>query len=181
MTPADEPVHILHLLYCRLACLILIGRQDLASDEAVPMYDRLSGIPAETQDLIPLVPWELRVLLVRLQLFAAQDGGRRGIMALYQLASEARSCINIANDSKIQAVWRKRLMELGLRVADALVEIGELETACRHLDTLHEDNMSEVQARKALLYMHLGNLSGAQTCIDTLTDQTTHTVLQVGY
>lgn len=124
-------------------------------------------------DVLPLVPWDLRLLLVRLQAVGASDGGRRGVMALYGLASEVRSQLRVArkNESDVEVgTWSGRLDDLGLRVCDALVEMGELETAARHLETLHNTDEDELAYRKALLRIRVGDISGAGQCADRLTN-----------
>ena len=60
-------------------------------------------------------------------------------MALYALTAEIRAHVNEAKEAGNEAemsLWSSRLSDLGLRVADTLVEMGELETATRHLDSL---------------------------------------------
>ncbi|KAM0714300.1 hypothetical protein Q7P37_010087 [Cladosporium fusiforme] len=164
-----EAGRIFKLLYTRLACLVVISRPDLAADEAVPLSEFLSRNTPEARDILPIVPWELRLLLVRLQSIAAADGGRRAIMSLYALSGEVRSHISEAHenaDEAATALWSERLRDLGLRVADSLVEIGELETASRHLDTLTTADADVIHTRKALLSIRLGDLKRAQTSLD---------------
>ncbi|KAK6438791.1 hypothetical protein LTR95_004996 [Oleoguttula sp. CCFEE 5521] len=163
---------ILPLLYTRLACLVLISKPDLAAEEALPLTDFLSrGTPA-AKDLLLDVPWELRILLVRLQAIVADDGGRRAIMALYALASEVRSHVRSAHDARnVQnaQTWSSRLTDLGYRITDALVEMGELETATRHLDSLLEVDADEVNFRKASLRIRLGDIDGAERSAKKMT------------
>ncbi|EME88621.1 uncharacterized protein MYCFIDRAFT_35112, partial [Pseudocercospora fijiensis CIRAD86] len=170
----DAADKILTLLYTRLACLILISRPDLAAAEAVPLTDVLVRNTPAAQDLIPLIPWHLRLLLVRLQSIGAADGGRRGIMALYALAAEVRCNLKSAqaaeNESET-ALWSDRLQDLGLRVCDALVEMGELETATRHLDTLVNVEADELAYRKALLRMRVGDVEGAKRSASKMLDE----------
>ncbi|KAF2764192.1 hypothetical protein EJ03DRAFT_356003 [Teratosphaeria nubilosa] len=168
--PADAQT-ILHLLYTRLACLILISRPDIAVQEAVPLTEILARNLPGAKDLVPLIPWELRLILVRMQSIGAADGGRRGVMALYVLAAEVRSNLKQAqgdNDASEIQIWETRLQDLGLRVADALVEMGELETANRHLDTLTDVAADEIAYRKALLRVRVGDVSGAQQSVARL-------------
>lgn len=171
--PSDAE-HILQLLYTRLACLILISRPDLAAQEAVPLTDFLARNPPGAKDIVPLIPWELRLLLVRLQSIGAADGGRRGIMALYALAAEVRAHIKEAltdGEATKRETWSdSRLEDIGLRVADALVEMGELETANRHLDTLIGPDVDEIAYRRALLRIRVGDIGGAQRCVDDTQD-----------
>ena len=76
----NDARQIFELLYTRLACLVLITRVDLASQESTPLIEFLAHGHADIVDVLPLIPWELRLLLVRLQSIGAADGGRRGIM-----------------------------------------------------------------------------------------------------
>ncbi|KAF2723133.1 hypothetical protein K431DRAFT_292855 [Polychaeton citri CBS 116435] len=164
----DQVEEIFRLLYTRLACLVLVSRPDLAAQEAFPLTDVLARNTPGASDLLPLVPWELRILLVRLQSIGAADGGRRGIMALYALGGEARAQLKAARDEgDTDAVntWNERLRDLGLRAADTLVEMGELETASRHLDTLMDIDQAEITYRKSLLRLRVGDTLGAKAVI----------------
>ncbi|OQO01289.1 hypothetical protein B0A48_12842 [Cryoendolithus antarcticus] len=67
--------------------------------------------------------------------------------------------------------WSSRLTDLGLRVADAFVEMGELETATRHLDSLLDVDKDEVNFRKALLRVRLGDIDGAQRSIERIASE----------
>ncbi|KAK3637353.1 hypothetical protein LTR56_013703 [Elasticomyces elasticus] len=179
---SDDPEQILQLLYTRLACLVLISRQDLAAQEAAPLTDMLARSPPSATDLVALIPWELRLVLVRLQSVATTDGGRRGIMALYALAGEARARQRQAHASgnkPEQDVWAERLRDLGLRVADALVEMGELETANRHLDGLSDVDADQVVYRKAMLRLRVGDVAGAQGFVDKLDHDSRKATLEV--
>ena len=170
---SHDPVHILQLLYTRLACLVLISRPDIAAQEANPLIQLLARDQPGAKDIVPLIPWELRLLLVRLHGMSAEDGGRRGIMALYALAGEARANLSQAREAgndQLVANWKSRLQDLGLRVAEALVERGEFETAERHLDSLTGSDRGEIMYRKALLRLRGGDVNGAQQIIDKLED-----------
>lgn len=167
----NDAERIFQLLYTRLACLSLINRPDLAAHEAATLTDYLARSPPGAVDVLPLIPWELRLLLVRLQSANADDGGRRAVMSLYALTAEVRSQLKAARMSGDQAdlqVWTTRLRELGLRVADTLVEMGELETASRHLDTLVDVDADDLAYRKALLKLRVGDVAGAKRNIDVL-------------
>ncbi|KAI7271093.1 hypothetical protein KC345_g7285 [Hortaea werneckii] len=169
---SDDASQILKLLYTRFACLVLVSRPDIAAQEALPLLDFLARNVGGANDVTALVPWELRLLLVRLQSVGAQDGGRRGIMGLYTLAAEARTHVKQSDqDGNETQLWRQRLDDLGLRVADALVEMGELETANRHLDTLSSPHrLDDITYRKALLKARIGDVDGAQACVNNLSD-----------
>lgn len=180
--PPADAVAILQLLYTRLACLVLISRADLASHEAAPLADYLAHNAVGSRELVPLIPWELRLLLVRLQTITASDGGRRSIMALYSLAGEVRTHIRDAhdrNDEDAASLWTARLHDLGLRVADTLVEMGELETATRHLDTLTDADPDELAYRIALLRLRVGDVQGAQNSIAKVQDEDVRASLEV--
>lgn len=160
---------IFKLLYTRLACLVVISRPDLAADEAVTLTDFLNRNSPEAKDVLPAIPWELRLLLVRLQSIAAADDGRRAVMSLYALSGDVRSHLADARsdgDEAAMRVWSERLKDLGLKVADTLVEIGEFETAARHLDTLVNVDEDVINSRKALLSIRIGDLASAKISLD---------------
>jgi tetratricopeptide (TPR) repeat protein len=160
---------IFRLIYTRLACLVVISRPDLAADEAVPLTDFLNRNTPDAKDILPAVPWELRLLLVRLQSIAAADDGRRAVMSLYALSGEVRLHLSDAKADGDEAsvhIWSDRLKDLGLRVADTLVEIGELETAVRHLDTLIGVDPDVLNSRKALLSIRMGDLTSARMSLE---------------
>lgn len=173
-TSLASPETLLALFYTRLACLILISRPDLASQEALPLVELLSVSNPEAPSVLAIVPWDLRMLLARLQTIGAADGGRKGIMALYALAADARAALrrSRAEENPPECeLWTTRLEGLGLRVCDALVEMGELETATRHLDTLSGMYVAEELAyRKALLRIRVGDVHGAQRCAAAVQD-----------
>ena len=167
-SPSDVD-RIFKLIYTRLACLVVISRPDLAADEAVPLTDFLNRNTPDAKDILPAVPWELRLILVRLQSIAAADDGRRAVMSLYALSGEVRSHLAEAKadgDEASVQVWSERLRDLGLRVTDTLVEIGELETAVRHLDTLVGVDPDVVNLRRALLNIRMGDLGSAKTSLE---------------
>ncbi len=92
-------------------------------------------------------------------------------MALYVLAGEARAHLKQAltdEDVSGHDLWSERLRDLGLRVADALVEMGELETAERHLDSLTGLDLDDVTYQKAMLRIQVGDISGAEHYLDKL-------------
>lgn len=177
---AHDASHMLQLLYCRL-CLMLIVRPELAADEALPLLDFLSSSDQDGK-LSMLAPWQLRILIVRLQSVSAQDGGRRAIMGMYGLASEVRAHIRQARETESHDtvhLWGERLHDLGLRVVDTLVEMGELETASRQLDSLTHTNQDEVLLRKVLLRVRLGDIDGAERLIGDLDSPTSRSICQV--
>ena len=92
-------------------------------------------------------------------------------MSLYSLAGEVRTHIGEAfasGDEAQRSIWSDRLNDLGLRVADTLVEMGELETATRHLDTLVGVKGDELAYRKALLRLRVGDVTSAQVSVNKI-------------
>lgn len=179
-TSPEDAEQILALLYTRLACLLLVSRPDLAAEEALPLTDLLARHTPSAVSLLPLIPWDFRLLLVRLQAIAAPDGGRRGIMALYALAAEVRANVRRAHDARDERaaeLWSGRLRDLGLRVCDALVEMGELETAQRHLDSLVDVDGDECAGRKVLLRVRVGDVRAARAAAEDVRDEVTRASL----
>lgn len=113
-----------------------------------------------------MLPWELRVLAVRLQGVGYGDG-RRGVGGYYDLAREARAEIKRAADPEEKQTWKERLKELGLCVANALIEMGDARAAVRHLESLRLRNgKNEVlEGRLALLHINVGNVDAARQCL----------------
>ena len=121
-----------------------------------------------------LVPWELRVLAVRLQGVGFNDP-RKGIMGYYDLARQARAEISNLKDKPGAGVeadrklWEERLADLGLRVASALVEMEDLEGATRHLETLSNSSCSlhnqHLGLQRAILWLKIGNPDAAKRCV----------------
>ena len=101
-------------------------------------------------------------------------------MSLYSLAGEVRGHIREAfatgNETQ-RSMWSDRLDDLGLRVADTLVEMGELETATRHLETLVGVDGDELAYRKALLRLRVGDVTGAQISVNKIQDAARKTAL----
>ena len=92
-------------------------------------------------------------------------------MSLYALASEVRSHLFEAkaeSDQSAVTAWSERLSDLGLRIADTLVEVGELEAAARHLDTLSGISQDVINSRQALLSMRIGDLSSAESSLNAM-------------
>ena len=141
-----------------------------------------------------ILPWELRVLAVRLQAIGYGDA-RAGVVGYYELAREAREVIGMIRRSKQkghaskgdegeeeksseeeeeeeeeeEAIWHRRLKELGVMVGNALIEMGDLAAAKRHLETLalpedkaaaEKDEM--LSAQLALLSLQMGDIQSAE-------------------
>ena len=168
MTRQPAPVsapEIFALLYIRLSCLTLINATALAAQEAKCLEDLSSAFYRDAETGTHIVPWELRVLTTRLLLVEKQ--GSRAVMAYYDLARDARLEIGKAKGEE-RAVWKARLADLGLRVANALVEMSDLIGACRHLESLRIEGQGEekrMRERLGLLWLRIGNLKMARRYI----------------
>ncbi|THZ83396.1 hypothetical protein D6C84_05014, partial [Aureobasidium pullulans] len=183
---------ILQLLYTRFACLVLCNQATLAAKEAKPLSDLLARESStytrpHREIFLEQIPWSLRLLLLKLQVLGTADAHRRAIMGLYALSSECRTLAQKARVDKDEEgfkMWKSRLSDLGIRVAGELVEMGELETARRHLATLAlepattEAEMLEMCIRKTLLLLKIGDTKAAEECLATSTSSSeshTHT------
>lgn len=118
------------------------------------------------------MPWELRVLAVRLQGIGYGDP-RRAISGYYSLARDAREEITKASmEQEERLVWKERLEDLGLRVGNTLVETGDVSGAIRHFKSLRTSktarNVEILTGRLALLYMRLGDVAAAKDCIEAV-------------
>ncbi|GAM85258.1 hypothetical protein ANO11243_032620 [Dothideomycetidae sp. 11243] len=153
----------LPVFHIRLACLILTGQTTLAAQEARTLSDHLSRNTRPGQSApATYLPWELRLLLHRLQSRMSADG-RRSIMALYALGTECRARGASALHDEERRIWTDRLDDLGLRVAAELIEMGEFDAAGRHLhdmNSMHHSNQG--LQRKALLQLRIGDIAAAE-------------------
>lgn len=170
---------IFMLLYTRLACLELTGNSSFAAQESKALEDLNStfyyvdiDLKADnsTHDprrgLYHIVPWPLRVLAVRLQSIAFGDS-RKTITGLYELAFEARrEFMRPTQEVAIKQVWRERLHDLGTRIANALIEMGDLDAAKRSLMNLRGQADTRTEARSVLLALRIGDLSLAKHILD---------------
>ncbi|KND89449.1 hypothetical protein TOPH_05799 [Tolypocladium ophioglossoides CBS 100239] len=158
---------IFRLLYTRLACLTLIDSTPLAAQEVKALED-LNNIRTYVDETTGehLVPWELRVLNVRLQALGFGDP-RRAVMSYHELAREARdhaSKASARHDNSAREMWRARLHDLGIRVAGALIEMDDLSGAAHHLSSLRDRGDGKLSLSKALLWLHLGDAEKARRC-----------------
>jgi hypothetical protein len=178
----SDTTRIFELFYTRLACLMLINKtcQDIAAMESLELRDLAGTFYRHTVTNEHLVNWDLRILAVRLQSIGFKDW-RRGIMAFYTLAQDARHEISKArHDRKIQdeRLWKGRLLDIGIRVASMLVEMGDLDAAARHLHTieiekdLEDDEKKRVSTMAALLWLQIGDLRAAKRCIYPVSNAT---------
>lgn len=93
-------------------------------------------------------------------------------MGYYELAREARLKVR-KTDGEERAMWTARLQDLGIRVGNALVEMGDLEGAARHLKTLQLSSAEEGEdtttpARLALLYLRIGDVDAAREYVESI-------------
>ena len=106
------------------------------------------------------------MLAVRLQGIGYGDR-RRAVMGYYELAREAR--VEAAKSAgEERQLWKGRLKDLGIRVGNALVEMGDLEGAARHLGSLRlegtaADGDEMLRERMALLYLRIGDVAAAKS------------------
>ncbi|KAM7211302.1 trafficking protein particle complex subunit-like protein [Rhypophila decipiens] len=163
--PTDS-ARIFSLLYTRLACLTLIDATPIAAQEVKILEDLNSPFYLDDTIKEHLVPWDLRVLNVRLQAIGFGDP-RRSIMSYYDLARDARSQLASSisrHDNSARELWKDRLAELGIKVAGALVEMDDLAGARVHLASLGAEKGRMSMAR-ALLWLHLGDVDSARECV----------------
>ncbi|KAI5925378.1 hypothetical protein F4810DRAFT_660249 [Camillea tinctor] len=176
--PADH-VRIFELLYTRLACLCLADAVPLAAQEAKALEDLNSAFYLDPLTGAHLVPWHLRTLAVRLQTIGFGDP-RRAVMSYYELAREARVEIARAHAAAVKRdgdgskdadveLWKRRLTDLGIKVAGALVEMDDLAGAAEHLNSMTAVGLSgddgQLTIARALLWLHLGDVEAARRCV----------------
>lgn len=164
---SHDAKRIFDLLYTRLACLTLIDATPLAAQEVKALEDLNSVrtyVDATTGE--HLVPWELRVLNVRLQALGFGDP-RRAVMSYHELAREARERIAKAvalRDNSASELWKSRLQDLGIKVAGALIDMDDLAGAAHHLRTLRNRGDGRLELSRALLWLQLGDTDSAREC-----------------
>lgn len=171
---------IFSLFYYRLACLTLIDSITFAAEESKALEDLSSPFYRDEDTHTHIMPWELRVLAVRLQGIGYGDP-RRAISGYYGLARDARE--QIAKASGEERLEREeRLEDLGLRVGNTLVETGDVSGAIRHFKSLRLSstgrNAELLTGRLALLYMRLGDLAAAKNCIEAASGRVLKGTLQ---
>lgn len=120
-----------------------------------------------------ILPWELRVLAVRLSgLGYAGSDVRRGVLGYYELARECRHHLSTLltqseGVGEQKQLWEQRLQDLGVRVAGALIEMEDYGSAAAHLETLPITSTTDRSAafRQALLWLKIGDVDKAREII----------------
>jgi tetratricopeptide (TPR) repeat protein len=185
--PGDHD-SLLYLLHIRLACLCLLQEHALAAHESKVLGDLNSAFYRHPLTNAHLVPWPLRLLVVRLAALGYGEW-RKGIMGYYELARECRESIIRADSTEEKEEWRARLHDCGVRVANVLVEMGDFEGAGRHLETLSmsEGRTREISLMETLVWLRVGDMSSARRCLarasdtspDELVDGTLNALIQL--
>ncbi|KAF2745132.1 hypothetical protein M011DRAFT_469842 [Sporormia fimetaria CBS 119925] len=177
--PGTDYNTLLHFLHLRLVCLCLISEHALAAHESKVLGDLNSAFYRHPLTDAHLVPWDLRLLVVRLAALGYGEW-RKGIMGYYELAQECRQTIAKAQLDDEKELWRNRLRDCGVRVANILVEMGDLEAAGRHLASLaapsNSTSSSDVSAEhqqqilymEALVSLRVGDIHAARRCLSAL-------------
>lgn len=93
-------------------------------------------------------------------------------MGYYELARECRENIIKADSEDDKKLWRTRLRDCGIRVANVLVEMGDLEGAGRHLGTLSRSESTadtsearEILLMECLVWLRVGDIHAARRCL----------------
>lgn len=170
---------IFRLLEIRYSCLELSGNLLLAAQEAKSLEDLSSAFyyddpnPERAKDeyvdeprQVPrhIMPFSLRLQALRLQSIGFSDP-RRGVSTLYDTALECREHLSAPNVSAEQrTLWGQRLQEISIRVANALIEMGDLDCAVRTLETMKPNKSDDFPlwtSRMVLLRIKMGDISKA--------------------
>lgn len=182
LTDSDQklsPEQIFDLVYKRLACLILCNQNTIAVQEVKALEDLNGSHYRDEKSGEHFMPWDLRILAVRLQGIGFGDI-KRGVIGYYDLVSDARANLTtlkrrqkflVASDKEAKEnkakiiLWERRLSELGLRIASALIEMEDFEGATRFLSTFQPSaSTPSLKYQQALIWLHLGNVEAAQSC-----------------
>lgn len=97
---------------------------------------------------------------------------KRGVSGYYDLARDAREQITKTVGDE-RRMWKERLEDLGVRVGNALMEMGDLTGAARHFESLRRrDGRNDVllDGRLALLYLRLGDVAAARRYVEAVKD-----------
>ena len=180
---ATNQRQIFRALQIRYSCLELSGNLLLAAQEAKALEDLGSAFyyagligdesAAEHAADRPLprhiMPFALRLQALRLQSVGFSDP-RRGVVSLYDLGLECREHIaSTSTSEEHRPLWVQRLEEVGIRVVNALIEMGDLDCARRTLETMKpsDPNATSTWAyRKVMLCLKMGLVAEARGLID---------------
>lgn len=165
------------LLSIRYSCLELTGNTLIAAQESKALEDlnsefyyinppmsssKKSHSDSTSRISSHILPFPLRVQASRLQSIGFSDP-RRAVSALYDLGLECRDYVASPDTSATdREVWGRRLTELGIRVANALIEINDIDCAKRTLRSLQASTEPHSIARICLLLMKVGDISAAK-------------------
>lgn len=95
---------------------------------------------------------------------------KRGVSGYYDLARDAREQITKTEGDE-RRIWKERLEDLGVRVGNGLIEMGDFTGAARHFESLRRrDGRDDVllDGRLALLYLRLGDVAGARRYVESV-------------
>ncbi|KAK9467738.1 hypothetical protein V1512DRAFT_117376 [Lipomyces arxii] len=190
--PTDHE-RIFHLWILRLSSLSLLGLPLVAEAEAQSLAEFNTSDVFRTHSGHSVIPWSLRVLLVKIQ---TEAHGLLGITKYYSLAREARleawkSAKNTEDKEESDAeedtvavakiVWEARLLKCGIYVAAMLAHIRDFTAAFEHVQALIDScpekdayAKSRVQVFRvmALLSLEAGDSARATEWLSKLPDQT---------
>lgn len=174
----------------RLKALLLAGHEKHACDEARFLGD-LDSEKYRLDSMTSVVPWDLRSLVVLLQL---RGDGSATLAKLYAMAKECRVEAHMAQDkTKTHAeidsdvdntgqittwqVWESRLRDLAFYVSFILVRLGDIEAAIEHLKNVqHTAQKGSEEDKKfgtrivpmiSLLYLQMGDTESARNILTT--------------
>lgn len=165
-SPADHST-LFHNFHIRLASLCLLSEHALAAQESKLLGDLNSAFYRHPLTNAHLVPWDLRLLVVRLAALGYGEW-RKGVMGYYELARECReNIVRSTTSEEERREWRVRLRDCGVRVANVLVEMGDFEGAGRHLSTLNrgDEGTGEIALMETLVWLRVGDIASARRCL----------------
>lgn len=171
--PPPSQEELLRLFHTRLIALVKLNHISLAATEAYAFEDVQSPYYRIENTDECILPWELRVLVIRLQSLGHSGTKGGGVGTLYELVREARVSCRDARSSDNEMIWRRRLEQLGWITVEMLIEGGDLKGAMRQMKGLKVRGREEQWAnRMALLLMKTGDLDGARRALDQIDGST---------
>lgn len=108
---------------------------------------------------------------MRLQSIGYGDS-KRGVSGYYDLARDARERISTTVGEE-QRIWKERLEDLGIRVGNALMEMGDFAGAARHFESLRRRGGRDdilLNGTLALLYLRIGDIARARRYVEAIKD-----------